>query len=70
MNFPKSAKHSPQRCGINHDLHDQDVVQIVTKTVNQMKNDKNYQKMVQGFSDAYHKKKFEAKKRKQGRLKT
>mmetsp|Transcript_4160 Transcript_4160/g.5666 ORF Transcript_4160/g.5666 Transcript_4160/m.5666 type:complete len:419 (-) Transcript_4160:591-1847(-) len=66
----KSAKHSPQRCGINHDLHDQDVVQIVTKTVNQMKNDKNYQKMVQGFSDAYHKKKFEAKKRKQGRLKT
>ena len=49
---------------------DQDVVQIVTKTNNQQKQDKNYQKMVQGFSDAYHKKKFEAKKRKQGRLKT
>mmetsp|Transcript_2436 Transcript_2436/g.3572 ORF Transcript_2436/g.3572 Transcript_2436/m.3572 type:complete len:419 (-) Transcript_2436:106-1362(-) len=66
----RSAKHSPQRCGINHDLLDQDVVQIVTKTNNQQKQDKNYQKMVQGFSDAYHKKKFDAKKRKQGRLKT
>lgn len=66
----KSAKHSPQRCGINHDLKDQDVVQVVTKTVGQMKQDKNYQKLVQGFSDAYHKKKFEAKKRKQSRLKT
>lgn len=66
----KSAKHSPQRCGINHDLKDQDVVQVVTKTVGQQKQDKNYQKLVQGFSDAYHKKKFDAKKRKQSKLKT
>lgn len=66
----QSAKHSPQRCGINHNLCDQDVVQVVTKTTSQQRQDKNYQKLVQGFSDAYHKKKFEAKKKKQGRLKT
>ncbi|CAH6721921.1 ribosome-interacting GTPase 2 [[Candida] jaroonii] len=26
-----SSKHSPQRCGLNHIIHDEDVVQIVTK---------------------------------------
>ena len=26
-----SAKHSPQKCGLNHPVHDEDVVQIVTK---------------------------------------
>lgn len=26
-----SAKHSPQKCGLNHPIHDEDVVQIVTK---------------------------------------
>lgn len=26
-----SAKHSPQKCGLGHKIHDQDVVQIVTK---------------------------------------
>ena len=64
----KSAKHSPQRCGVNHPLADEDVVQIVTKTNKQQQNDKNYQAMVQGFSDKYHKKKLEAKKKKQGKL--
>ncbi len=64
----KSAKHSPQRCGLSHNLEDEDVVQIVTKTNNQQKNDKNYQKMVQNFADKYHKKKFEAKKQKQTKL--
>lgn len=26
-----SAKHSPQKCGLTHEVHDEDVVQIVTK---------------------------------------
>ena len=63
-----SAKHSPQRCGLSHGLDDEDVVQIVTKTNKQQSQDKNYQQLVQGFSDKYHKKKYEAKKQKQGRL--
>mmetsp|Transcript_14268 Transcript_14268/g.17988 ORF Transcript_14268/g.17988 Transcript_14268/m.17988 type:complete len:418 (-) Transcript_14268:165-1418(-) len=66
----KSAKHSPQRCGLNHKLMDEDVVQIVTKTNSQQKQDKNYQSMVQGFADKYHKKKQEARKKKQTKLKT
>jgi ribosome-interacting GTPase 1 len=64
----KSAKHSPQRCGLNHNLLDEDVVQIVTKTNKQQQQDKNYAATVQGFSDKYHAKKLEAKKKKQGRL--
>lgn len=64
----KSAKHSPQRCGLNHQLQDEDVVQIVTKTNSQQKQDKNYQKIVQNFADKYHKKKYEAKKQKQSKL--
>jgi small GTP-binding protein len=64
----KSAKHAPQRCGLSHELADEDVVQIVTKTNNQQKHDKNYQRTVQGFSDKYHKKKHDAKKKKQSRL--
>ena len=63
-----SAKHSPQRCGLNHNLDDEDVVQIVTKTNVQQRQSKDYQSLVQGFSDQYHKKKYEAKKQKQGRL--
>jgi ribosome-interacting GTPase 1 len=63
-----SAKHSPQRCGLGHGLDDEDVVQIVTKTAGQQKQDKNYQKTVQGFSDKYHKKKYDAKKQKQAKL--
>ena len=51
MVWGKSAKHSPQRCGVNHPLGDEDVVQIVTKTNSQQRQDKNYQAMVQGFSD-------------------
>mmetsp|Transcript_64701 Transcript_64701/g.75934 ORF Transcript_64701/g.75934 Transcript_64701/m.75934 type:complete len:420 (+) Transcript_64701:92-1351(+) len=66
----KSAKHSPQRCGLSHKLHDEDVVQIVTKTNSQQKQDKKYQATVQGFADKYHKKKFDAKKKKQSKLKT
>ena len=63
-----SAKHSPQRCGVAHNLDDEDVVQIVTKTNAQQRQSKEYQQMVQGFSDQYHKKKYAAKKQKQSRL--
>lgn len=51
MVWGKSAKHSPQRCGVNHPLKDEDVVQIVTRTNKQQQQDKNYQSIVQGFSD-------------------
>lgn len=68
MVWGKSAKHSPQRCGVNHSLRDEDVVQIVTKTNAQQRQGKNYQAQVQGFADKYHKKKFDAKKKKQGKL--
>ena len=64
----QSAKHSPQRCGLSHKLRDEDVVQIVTMTNNQQKQDKNYQKIVQGLADKYHKKKYDAKKVKQTKL--
>jgi hypothetical protein len=63
-----SAKHSPQRCGLNHNLDDEDVVQIVTKTNVQQRQSREYQAIVQGFSDKYHKKKHGAKKQKQSRL--
>ena len=68
MVWGTSAKHSPQRCGLRHQLDDQDVVQIVTKTNVQQRQDKKYQAMVQSFSDKYHKKKFDAKKQKQKKL--
>jgi len=67
----KSAKHAPQRCGLNHGLEDQDVVQVMTKTVAQQRKDKNYQELVQGFEDKYKAKKKKAadlKKKKVGRL--
>ena len=66
-----SAKHSPMRCGITHQLSDQDVVQIMTKTASQQKNDKNYQAMVQEFDDKFRagrRARADAKKKKMGRL--
>ena len=63
-----SAKHAPQRCGLNHQLDDEDVVQIVAKTVKQQQQDKNYSALVQGFSEKHAKKRLEAKKQKQARL--
>ena len=67
----RSAKHAPQRCGLSHMLEDQDVVQVMTKTVAQQKKDKNYQSLVQEFDDKYKKKKKAAsdlKKKKVGKL--
>lgn len=63
-----SAKHSPQRCGLQHQLHDQDVVQIVTKTVKQQQADKGFVALSQAAADKHAKKRFEAKKQKQSRL--
>jgi uncharacterized protein len=63
-----SAKHSPQRCGVQHGLMDQDVVQVVTKTVKQQQNDKNYSTLVQSYNDKHAKKRLDAKKHKQARL--
>jgi small GTP-binding protein len=67
-----SAKHTPQRCGLSHPLLDQDVVQVVTKTVGQQKNDKNYQALVESFNTTYKNKKKKAealKKKKLGKMK-
>jgi len=63
-----SAKHMPQRCGLKHQLMDQDVVQIVSKTIKQQQNDKSYVINSQAAADKHAKKRFEAKKQKQSRL--
>jgi hypothetical protein len=63
-----SAKHSPQRCGLNHKLDDEDVVQIVTKTIKQQQQDKSYTVLAQQFQDKHSKKRLEAKKQKQKKL--
>jgi len=63
-----SAKHTPQRCGLAHKLHDQDVVQIVAKTVKQQQQDKAYTLISQAANDKHAKKRLEAKKQKQKRL--
>jgi hypothetical protein len=63
-----SAKHVPQRCGLNHQLDDEDVVQIITKTVKQQQSDKNYATLAQQYQDKHSKKRFDAKKQKQQRL--
>jgi ribosome-interacting GTPase 1 len=63
-----SAKHSPQRCGLNHDLDDEDVVQVVTKTIKQQQLTKGYGDLAQLAADKHAKKRLEAKKQKQKRL--
>jgi uncharacterized protein len=63
-----SAKHSPQRCGLSHVLEDEDVVQIVSKTIKQQQQDKNYASSSQQFLDKHSKKRLEAKKHKQKQL--
>jgi ribosome-interacting GTPase 1 len=63
-----SAKHTPQRCGLNHRLDDEDVVQIVSKTVKQQQQDKSYGSLAQQYADKHAKKRLEAKKQKQKRL--
>jgi small GTP-binding protein len=42
----RSTKHAPQRVGLRHTLMDEDVVQIVTKTVQQQRQSKDYAEQV------------------------
>lgn len=63
-----SAKHSPQRCGLNHKLDDEDVVQVVAKTIKQQQQDKSYTQLAQQYQDKHSKKRLEAKKKKQQKL--
>ena len=47
----RSTKHSPQRVGLAHVMQDEDVIQIVTKTVAQQKATKDYAAKVQAYND-------------------
>eukprot|EP01127_Copromyxa_protea_P012165 TRINITY_DN3136_c0_g1_i1.p1 TRINITY_DN3136_c0_g1~~TRINITY_DN3136_c0_g1_i1.p1 ORF type:complete len:423 (-),score=88.24 TRINITY_DN3136_c0_g1_i1:39-1256(-) len=49
-----STKYSPQRCGLKHPLQDEDVLQIVAKTAEEQRHDKNYSEKVQTYYDNYH----------------
>lgn len=61
MVWGSSTKHQPQRCGLAHELHDEDVLQVVKKTVQQLRRDKGYGEKVQAYYDAYHEKKKKKK---------
>jgi ribosome-interacting GTPase 1 len=63
-----SAKHSPQRCGLSHQLDDEDVVQVVGKTIGQQQQSKNYTDLAQQFEDKRAKKRLDAKKLKHAKL--
>mmetsp|Transcript_2210 Transcript_2210/g.7435 ORF Transcript_2210/g.7435 Transcript_2210/m.7435 type:complete len:177 (+) Transcript_2210:838-1368(+) len=47
-----SVKFSPQRVGLAHVLHDEDVLQVVTKTNHMQKLDKDYSMKVQAYNKA------------------
>lgn len=53
----QSTKHNPQHCGVSHELEDEDVLQIIKKTVNQQRQSKDYGDRVQKYYDDWHKKK-------------
>jgi len=55
-----STKYNPQRCGLSHQLDDEDVIQIAKKTAEEQRHDKNYGEKVQAYYDSYHAKKKKA----------
>jgi len=57
-----SPKHVPQRVGLSHVLHDEDVIQIVVKTAGEQMQDKNYSTKIQQYYDKYHESKKKKKK--------
>ena len=52
----------------SHKLDDEDVVQIVTKTIKQQANSSGYAMLAQEYQDKHAKKRLAAKKQKQKRL--
>jgi len=58
MVWGASVRFSPQRCGLEHVLHDEDVLQIVIKTAKEEKKDKDY-----GARAQAHWEKLKAKKK-------
>eukprot|EP01100_Stratorugosa_tubuloviscum_P008809 TRINITY_DN367_c0_g2_i2.p1 TRINITY_DN367_c0_g2~~TRINITY_DN367_c0_g2_i2.p1 ORF type:complete len:404 (+),score=191.05 TRINITY_DN367_c0_g2_i2:124-1335(+) len=57
----QSTKYNPQHCGLQHQLCDEDVLQIAKKTAEEQRHEKNYSERVQAFYDDYHEKKKKKK---------
>jgi len=51
----RSTRFNPQRCGLVHELQDEDVIQVVTKTLVQQKHSKEYRARVDQYNAAIRK---------------
>jgi hypothetical protein len=58
----------PQCCGLSHIFDDEDIVQIVTKTMKQQTQGTKYGQLAQQYQDKHAKMILKAKKKKQQRL--
>ena len=68
----RSTKHSPQRVGLNHLLEDEDVLQIVTKTVKMQTQTKGYSEKAQVYNSMVavkRREKTKAGRKKRGAIK-
>lgn len=63
----RSTKFNPQRVGLGHQLMDEDVVQIVLKTLVQQKHSKDYRQRVDAYNAAILKERKRLRKIKNGR---
>lgn len=61
----RSTKHNPQRVGLQHVLSDEDVLQVVPKTLVQQKHSKDYRAKVDSYNEAIRK-----ERRRKHKLKT